>query len=207
MPARRIIVFVALAVCAGAVLIGLTTCTTKPKLPAATEPPSPFVLQLPDNVHFLQTDPEWADMEMGASGGTLGDYGCTLSSVAMAAANLGIDTNPGALNAALSAAGGYTENGWLKWAALEEVTGGALSVTVYGAPDGAQIDRCLMDGHYPVVKFMLDDRVQHWALVIGKTEEDWIVRDPLDDTRTLRPLGELTSKFESVRCIRPGRGQ
>ena len=50
---------------------------------------------------------------------------------------------------------------------------------------------------------MLDDRVQHWALVVGKTTDDWVVRDPLDDTRTVRPLGELTSAFESVRCIRP----
>ena len=87
------------------------------------------------------------------------------------------------------------------WNALEQATGGALQVTVFGEPDDKQIDQCLMDGHYPVVKFMLDDKVQHWALVVGKTETDWVVRDPLDNTRTVRPLGDLTSAFESVRCI------
>ena len=207
MPARRILAVAALAVLFAAIALGVTTCTTVPDRPAETGSPSPFVLRVPDNYHFLQTDPAWAGAQMGASGGTLAEYGCTLTSVAMAAANLGIETNPGALNAALSSADGYTRRGWLKWSALEEVTGGALQVTVYGAPEGTQIDRCLMEGHYPVVKFMLDDRVQHWALVTGKTTADWIVRDPMDDTRTLRPLGELTSGFDSVRCIRSAEGR
>ena len=206
MPARRVFGFAALVLLTAAIALAVTTCTTQPDDPVAGDPPSPFVLRVPDKFHFLQNDPHWAGAEMGTSGGTLAEYGCTLTSAAMAAANLGIETDPGTLNAALSSANGYTERGWLRWAALEEVTGGALNVSVYGDPDGAHIDRCLMDGHYPVVKFMLDDRVQHWALVTGKTEQDWVVRDPLDDTRTLRPLGELTSKFESVRCIRPGDG-
>ena len=208
MPARRIIWICALMAIALVMSAGLATCASLPDRPdeAATDSLSPFVLVVPDNYHFLQTDPKWANAQMGASGGTLADFGCTLTSVSMAAANLGIETNPGALNAALSEVGGYTKRGWLKWGALEDVTGGALVTTVYGAPDGSQIDHCLMDGHYPVVKFMLDDRIQHWALVIGKTDEDWIVRDPMDDTRTRRPLGELTSAFESVRCIRPGDG-
>ncbi len=201
MTARRSILLAALAVFSAGIALSVTTCATDPDA-TPDEILSPFVLQVPDNYHFLQNDPEWADAKMGASGGTLADYGCTLTSAAMAAANLGVETNPGALNAALSDVDGYTPRGWLKWAALEEVTGGAIQVTIYSEPDDTQIDRCLMDGHYPVVKFMLDDQLQHWALVIGKTDDDWVVRDPLDYTRTLRPLGELTSRFESVRCIR-----
>ena len=204
MPSRRIFLFAALAISMVAIALTIATCTTRPDEDEVTEPPSPFVLRVPDKFHFLQNDPEWAASEMGASGGTLADFGCTLTSVAMAAANLGLETDPGALNAALSSVDGYTERGWLKWAALEHATNGMLKATVYGEPEGDQIDRCLSEGQYPVVKFMLDDRVQHWALVLGKTKEDWIVRDPLDDTRTLRPLGELTSAFESVRCIRLG---
>jgi len=206
MPLRRIILFAVLSVSAIAIIFGLSTCTTKSIDPPATELPSPFVLHVPDDYHFLQIDPEWAGAEMGSSGGTLAEYGCTLTSVAMAAANLGVDTDPGSLNAALNAVDGYTERGWLRWAAIEQVTGGALRVTVYGDPSDQQIDECLQDGDYPVVKFLLDDRVQHWALVIGKTEQDWVVRDPLDDTRTLRPLGDLTSGYESVRCIRSAEG-
>lgn len=206
MLSRRVLVTIAAAAAMVIAGFALTTCTIMPppEDTAATVPPSPFVLSVPDKFHFLQKDPEWASAEMGSSGGTLADFGCTLTSVSMAAANLGVETDPGKLNAALSDANGYTPRGWLKWGALEEVTDGALKVTVFGAPDGDQIDRCLIDGHYPVVKFMLDDRVQHWALVVGKTDEDWAVRDPLDTTRTVRPLGELTSMFESVRCIRPG---
>lgn len=201
MPGRRSVLFAGLAAFSAVFALSVTTCTTHPN-DSATEHPSPFVLRVSDNFHFLQNDPEWAGAEMGKSGGTISDFGCTLTSVAMAAANLGIDTHPGKLNAELSRVDGYTSRGWLKWAALEQVMNGSIRVTVYGEPHDNQIERCLMDGHYPVVKFMLDDRVQHWALVLGKTEEDWIVRDPLDDTRTLRPLGELTSQFESVRCIR-----
>lgn len=206
MGIRRLVFLAAVIVAIGAISLGVTTCTTQPPKDsgAVVEPVSPFIISVPDAFHFLQKDPRWADAEMGSSGGSIADYGCTLTSVSMAAANLGIDTDPGELNAKLSAAGGYTERGWLRWNTLEEVTDGALSITVFADPDGTQIDRCLTDGHYPVVKFMLDDRVQHWALVIGKIEGDWAVRDPLDETRTVRPLSDLTSRFESVRCIRPG---
>lgn len=206
MPVRRTLLFAALAIIIFGIVFGVSTCTTKPDETDVTDHPSPFVLKVTDDFHFLQIDPEWAGAEMGRSGGTLAEYGCTLTSVAMAAANLGVSTDPGALNAALNEVDGYTERGWLKWAVLEKATGGALQATVYGDPSDQQIDDCLKDGHYPVVKFLLDDSVQHWALVIGKTEQDWIVRDPLDDTRTLRPLGELTSMFDSVRCIRTADG-
>ena len=206
MTLRRIFLFAVLSLSTVAIIFGVSTCTTKPTVPPAADLPSPFVIQVADDYHFLQIDPAWAGAEMGRSGGTLAEYGCTLTSVAMAAANLGVDTDPGALNAALSAVDGYTERGWLKWAAIEQATGGALSVTVYGEPSDQQIDECLQDGDYPIVKFFLDDRVQHWALVIGKTEQDWVVRDPLDDTRTLQLLGDLTSGYESVRCIRSAEG-
>ena len=201
---RRNLSLTALGIIVAAFGFSLTTCTSRPIQDESSEAALPLVLSVPDNFHFLQHDPKWADAEMGNSGGTLADYGCTLTSVSMAAANLGLETDPGALNAALSVAGGYTERGWLKWASLEQVTNGELQITVYGSPNGAQIDECLDDGHYPVVKFMLDNRVQHWALVVGKAEVDWIVRDPLGPSETRVALGDLTSMIESVRCIRPG---
>ena len=203
MSARRLFVFTALVIVAIGASYIVRSCSSVPSSPDTADPVSPLVLSVPDDFHYLQTDKRWSDAVMGASGGTISDFGCTLSSVAMAVSNLGVDVDPGVLNAALNSADGYTDRGWLKWGALEDVTEGAVKVTIYDEPKAEQIDLCLQDGHYPVVKFMLDDRVQHWALVVGKTTDDWVVRDPLDDTRTVRPLGELTSAFESVRCIRP----
>ena len=160
-------------------------------------------LRLTDAYVFAQRDPKWENQTMGSTDDRVGDYGCTLTALAMAASNLGAPTDPGALNTALSANGGYTDRGWLIWGAVPKVTQGQIEVVFHDEPSHAAIDACLTteDG-YPLVKFMLGGRIQHWVVVVGKERRSWLIRDPLLMTDAPLVLEARAPKIRAVRCVR-----
>lgn len=163
-----------------------------------------FHVQLPDTVHFRQKDGRWAAHSLGGGqdNGSLGGYGCTVASVAIAMTNLGHPTDPGRLNADLTAKGGFTERGWLRWEAVGALTKGALRADVYDAPSLEAMDACLLHGGYPIVKFLIGGAFPHWVILVGKREGTYLVRDPLLDDAEPVPLSARASSVQSVRCVR-----
>lgn len=158
--------------------------------------------QLPDRVHFRQRDPRWAGDRLGGLDiGSMGGYGCTVSCAAMAMTNLGYPTDPGRLNAELAARGGFTEQGWLRWGKISELTNGALRAEVHDAPSLEAMDACLARGAYPIVKFMIYGMAPHWVILVGKRDGEYLVRDPLLDDPDPVTLSSQTSSVISVRCI------
>jgi hypothetical protein len=146
-------------------------------------------VKLADRVHFQQRDPRWADDNLGGrNDNSLGGYGCTVASVAMAMTNLGHPTDPGKLNADLTARNGFTEQGWLQWAAIGELTHGAVRVEVHDAPSLEAMDACLSRGAYPIVKFMIGGVAPHWVMLVGKRRGTYFIRDPLLDEAEPVPL-------------------
>lgn len=170
--------------------------------PAPSSGGASITVQLADSVHFRQGDPLWASDKLGTlEDGTLGEYGCTVAAVAMAMTNLGYPTDPGKLNAVLTAAGGVTRQGWLIWDKIAEVTNGALRAEVYKAPSLEAMDACLMRGDYPVVKFFLFGGAPHWVVLVGKRNGTYFIRDPLLSEEAPAALHTRTSAVYSVRCI------
>lgn len=158
-------------------------------------------IALADRVHFMQTDPRWAAERLGGTTDRLAATGCTVASVAMAMTNLGHAIDPKDLNAALTAAGGFTEHGWLVWDAVERVTKGALRAGVHAAPSLDGMDACLQRGDYPIVKFLIGGVVQHWVVLVGKRGGEFLMRDPLIGEPDPVPLTRRTPVVLSVRCI------
>ena len=70
------------------------------------------VIEIPG---FRQGDARWSGDRLGPSDDTLGSAGCAVSSTAMVLAGYGVETDPQRLNDFLTANGGYTPQGWLKW--------------------------------------------------------------------------------------------
>ena len=160
---------------------------------------------LRDGAVFDQHDPRWGETELGASGETVGAAGCTLASVAMAAVNLGEDTDPGRLNQSLGAQGGFTSRGLLVWDGVRRASGGRVIAEYYDTPLHADIDQCLREKEgYPVVQFLLGGRVQHWTVIVGKADTRWLIRDPLYVTQKPIPLDTRAPSIRAVRCVRPG---
>lgn len=180
-----------------------TLYQSRGRVPALAFGGEDLAIRLKDGVHYLQTDPRWADQLLAKSqgAGTLGGYGCTVSSVAAAMTNLGHPITPDQLNDALAAEGGFTPEGWLIWSAISRVSDGKLRADVRASPSREGVDACLKRGDYPIVKFLIGGVVQHWVTIIGKEDGTYLMRDPLIDEKDPLPLTRRTQTILSVRCI------
>lgn len=151
--------------------------------------------------HFLQNDPRWGDTTIGGSEEPLASVGCTICSVAMALNRLGVAIDPPTLNSALKHHDGYTESGWLVWGAVRAASGNRARAQYHSRFDHDTLDRAVRERCLPVVKLYLPGRVPHWVLIVGKSDTEYIVRDPLDASRKPVPLSKLATQIHAVRCI------
>jgi ABC-type bacteriocin/lantibiotic exporter with double-glycine peptidase domain len=166
-----------------------------------------MTIRLPESgPRFLQRDPKWSGEKLGASQETLGEVGCTVCNLAMAANALGEQTNPRDLNAMLTQRGGFTKDGWLVWGHVAKVFGGRVEAVVSDRPSHAAMDGALKRGEYPIVKILLWEMVPHWVVVIGKEGTEYLVRDPLEDTAEPLRLSGQAGRIESVRYVRRAWG-
>jgi len=85
------------------------------------------MITLPKDLILSQRDPKWAGIKLGASGLTMGDWGCALTCVIMAAGAFGKKADPIAVIAALNANGGFISggesNGSVIWTKVAQVLG------------------------------------------------------------------------------------
>ncbi|MFW6155062.1 MAG: right-handed parallel beta-helix repeat-containing protein [Planctomycetota bacterium] len=153
-------------------------------------PPADFHFLIVDSVvpsaadyFFSQKDPGWAENQVGASGATIGQIGCAMTSTAMVLRSWGVETNPGALNAWLSVNGGYTPAGAIYWGKVGEYSNGEVQYVANRSWTGSVAD----NDHWSELKGLLDEgyRVivkvdgipatpaldEHWVLVTGFTGE------------------------------------
>jgi len=160
-------------------------------------------IQLADNYNWQQRDSRWQMQRLGEreQAGTLGEYGCTVSAIANAVSNLGFVLTPEQLNQRLTEKGGFNERGWLIWGALKSATEGKMQATVFSSPTRTDIDRCLMEGQYPIVKYLIGGVIQHWVTVVGKQQGRYLIRDPLIDKKEPITLSSRTPIILAVRCV------
>jgi len=151
---------------------------------------------------YLQADPRWAEARIGGSGEPLAAVGCTLCCLSMALAQHGLDVPPLELNRQLAQAVGYTEDGWVKWNALEKVTAQAVRIELPRNPSHQDLDEALQAGCPILVKVQLGAGVLHWVLLVGRDQNDYLMKDPLGDGKSLRPLAALRSDILAVRIVR-----
>jgi hypothetical protein len=155
---------------------------------------------------YLQRDPQWKDETIG-SGETLAKVGCTVSSLAMAMEHFGVSFTPKTLNEALKANQGYTRRGWLLWSVIEKISQGRVVVRVLGKPTHSDIDAALQAGRPVLAKVFINHVIPHWVLVAGKEGTQYLMRDPLNEARTLTPISSYGSDIYAVRIVEPGNSE
>ena len=151
---------------------------------------------------YRQADRRWANEKVGGSGESLGGVGCTICCLCMALAEFDINLTPAELNEKLKAAGGYTEDGWVKWGMVEEVVSKRVRIEIPRWPMQSDINSALRDGCPVIVKVLLADTIPHWVLLVGREGNDYLMKDPNGDGKSLGVLASLHSDIKSVRIVR-----
>ena len=157
--------------------------------------------------HFLQSDPKWGGDLLGPTKESLSDAGCAVASAAMVLGSYGIDTDPGRLNAFLTATkGGYTPEGWLYWEKAAEVDPAftaRLLPHYEDMPSFCLIDCNLLHGNPVIIRLRYPSGMTHFMVVCGKRGWDYLVRDPGNGgIRGIYPLKEFAGPIEALRFYR-----
>ena len=141
-----------------------------------------------DVVVFLQSDPEWADEAMGGTRFRMGGSGCLVSCIASALCAMGVETDPGQVNAAFTAAGVYDAEANVVWKHIGRAFPG-VGYRYTRVFDGRRIEADLRAGLRPLLGVRyLGGGAQHWVEVVGSHDGDFLVMDPLARERKPIPL-------------------
>lgn len=140
-----------------------------------------------DSIYFLQRDSKWENVKIGSSTQTLGQSGCLICSVACSLNKLGYKTNPTDLNEKLINVNGF-EGASLIWYKLSEIYP-KITYKYTRAIDVEDIQKYLDKGNLPIVKVKYKGvGIYHWVLIIGSTNDDFLIYDPLEPTQKPIPL-------------------
>ena len=149
-------------------------------------------------ISYRQDDPAWAKDLLGKSEYTMKSSGCLVSCIASAVSDDNVTITPGELNKLFSDNEVYDVNGNLQWYKLAEIEG--YSVAVYNEVNEADIEQCLSDGHYPIVRVRMHGVGNyHYVLIVGKEDGKYICMDPLEDDLT--KLSAYGNTVYAVRCV------
>ena len=156
-------------------------------------------------VHYRQRDPRWAEEHLGGFGESLAHAGCTVCSLAMALDFYGVKITPKDLNNFLKASDGYNARGWLRWNSVDKLSGGLVKLGYMGHPTFEVIDRALKERQPVLVKVYIKGVIPHWVLVVGKNQQEYLMRDPLSEEGRMGKVSDYGSKIFAVRILKAVR--
>ncbi len=150
---------------------------------------NPTEVITPKNVEFfIQNDDRWKDDYLGQSRYNIGGYGCLLSIIASACTDLGFETNPKDLNILLTENEGFTSSGDIIWYKINETIPN-IHYEYKRIFNSGTIMKDLKNGYLPIVMVKYHGTgYQHWVLVVGSNEDDFLIIDPLNKNKEIIPL-------------------
>lgn len=151
---------------------------------------------------YFQKDKKWGSDKIGGSGETLASSGCVVSSVSMGLLEFGIDINPKKLNQKLKEMNGFTSNGWVIWDKIRIITEGKVKVSIPKKANHEVIDNALAKGFPVLAKVYLFGVQQHWVLIVGKKENQYLMKDPLGNGQ-IETMKNLGSDIYAIRILKP----
>jgi len=153
-----------------------------------------------------QHDPAWAAAPLGTSAtDTIGSAGCAITAVTMMLRYYGMNTDPGAFDAWLTANGGYAFDDQLIWSAVTAYSAGRVAFSRWTGPDQGVIDGEL-DAGRPVVAEVRLSGNQHFILLTGySTDGGLVINDPwFGDGASFRDrYGDPSAGIVSIRTFMP----
>lgn len=139
---------------------------------------------------FLQNDKRWGSDHLGNTKSSLSTSGCLIACLASAINTL--DTtqhiSPRKTNRALLKNAGFTEDGMILWANINKAFP-RIDYNYTNSFHAELIEKDLEAGNIPVIKVKYKgDGIFHWVLIVGSNEEDFLLMDPLEQSKKPIPL-------------------
>ncbi|PKK88460.1 MAG: hypothetical protein CVV64_18595 [Candidatus Wallbacteria bacterium HGW-Wallbacteria-1] len=155
--------------------------------------------------YYLQADEKWRNDRIGGSNQRMAGVGCTICCLSMALTHHGFAIDPQQLNQNLKANNGYTNKGWLIWGSIKKITNNRYDVVVPKWFSYSTIDQELEAGNPVISQIFLQDTVQHWVLIVGKSGSEYLVHDPLRRDKKILKLSDLSDKIRSIRFLKANK--
>lgn len=156
-----------------------------PGLNGGSDAPAGFVSLAP---HFSQRDNRWGTAVLGnhPNGPSVARWGCLMTCFAMTAAARGKQVDPGQFNQLMVQRGGFVNGYWTRWNAISLIYPDIAYETRLDMPADIlpRIDASLQAGKPVTVlvdftpETQYSDNDQHWVLVVGRTDNDYLINDP-----------------------------
>ena len=150
-------------------------------------------------VCYRQDDAQWKDEKLGESKYTMKSSGCITTCIASAISVSEEPMDPGELVKMLSDKGVFDGAGNMQWGKVDEIPG--FHAEVFSTPNQKDIENCLAEGRYPIVKIHRKSlfSYHHFVLIVGSKDGEYICMDPLKDSLT--KLSDYGNRIYSVRCV------
>jgi len=125
-------------------------------------------------IRLLQTDQRWANEYIDHTNLTIGRWGCTITSIAMALNYFKKDATPLKLASTLS----FTNDGYLIWSSLKQYEITPIRIR---SADYRRIDIALANPNEVALLEMRLGRGSHWAVALRKIpfSNHYVIADPL----------------------------
>jgi hypothetical protein len=140
---------------------------------------------------FSQRDPRWQNILLGFGTGTIGDYGCVLTSVTMMCKYFGKETTPAVLNESMKAVQGFsgTTKNLFNWSYVTKFYPDIIykgNLNFETTPANIDLIKNQIDKRFPTVIKVEADEVgtpkgDHFLIVVGYDDNSklWVI-DPWD---------------------------
>lgn len=149
-----------------------------------------------------QMDPRWKDQALGFDTTTIGKYGCLMTCMTMVANFFGFQETPETVNKKMQAAGGY-QGALIIPALLPKALPGMVYRDFLQCRDQpaplAEIDASLAQGKPVIVEvdYAPNPGLQnHWIVLYGKQDGDYLIRDPYPYPVETKPVTLLGSRYK-----------
>jgi len=153
--------------------------------------------------YYLQNDPRWSADKIGASSSAMGGTGCLIASIATALDYYGIKYTPGQLNKIFTDNGVLDGSGQVIWMNIKNAVP-SIDYKYSRVFDSGTIANLLDNNLLPIIEVKYKGfgfGVYHWVVVIGSDGKDFLIMDPLNQSKTPIKLSEHGGRALAYRVL------
>ena len=146
--------------------------------------------------YYTQNDTKWRNDTIGNSNSTIGGVGCVISCVSTAISDLeNKSVTPQEFNKIMTQVEGF-DGAYLIWYKINEVFPD-LNYRADRVFTRDTIESDLKNGFMPIVKVNMPvSGIEHWVIIIGAKDGQFIISDPLNGDRQPIPLSKYGKVYK-----------